>query len=141
MDFKSKYADVYTKWCMDDEEEWRHDCVKECHRELMQYISKHLTKPSCCHDVDKAILDIMDKHQKGSAKAYQAMFVGLLINVMDAKARDEFGQRPCWVLTHAWKSRALSFFMAMLLEEEIMQHFIELYHDETAKTDVLDWLK
>jgi hypothetical protein len=141
MDAVSKYSDIYTDWHMDDDAGWRKEWVKDAFTELHQLWTTSLATsdtPSC-RDVDLATIEILDKHRKGDAAAYQAIFVALLLRVMDAKAHDDFAQRPCWVLSHGWKSRYLSLFLAKLLREDTLPSLLALHRDVEAKHELLSF--
>lgn len=138
METLSKYRDICTGWHMEDGA-WRQDWVKAAFVDLNELWSTQLVtdNPPSCRDVDLAVGQILDKHRKGDACLYQAIFVALLFQVMDAKSTDDFGQRPCWVLSHGWKSPCLSSFLAKLLEEQTLSSLLSLYRDPVAKKEVL----
>ncbi len=136
-----KYSDVYTGWHM-DEAEWRKEWVYDAYVELHQLWTTSLAAsdtPSC-RDIDVATIEILDKHGKGDVRAYQAIFVALVLRTLDAKANDDFAQRrSCWVLSHGWKSRVLSLFLAKLLQEEMLPSLLALHRDVDAKQKLLSF--
>lgn len=143
MDAVSKYSDIYTGWHLgdDDDAEWRQEWVKDAFVELQQLWTTTLAAsdtPSC-RDVDVATIEILDKHRKGDAGAYQAIFVALLLKMLDAKQHDTFAQRSCWVLSHGWKSRCLSLFLAKLLQEDTLPSVLELHRNVDAKRKLLSF--
>jgi hypothetical protein len=142
MDMKNKYLDIYKAWNMDDPASWQHDWVKEAFDDLYQLWTSFLVSwntPSCKH-VDDATVDILHKHQKGpSAAPYQAIFVALLLQVLDLKANDDFHLKQPWILTHGWKSRFLSHVMAQLLRENILHEVLALHQNPSEKKKILDF--
>lgn len=138
MEALSKYSDIHTGWHMEDGA-WRQEWVKDAFHDLQELWTTKMeaTDTPSCRDIDLAMVQILDKHRKGDAAAYQSIFVALMFRMLDAKAHDDCGQRPCWLLSHGWKSRCLSLFMAKLLEEDTLPSLLEMYHDAEAKKDVL----
>ena len=141
MDQLAKYKDLYGDWYMDDDS-WKQDNkVKEAFHELygmwMQRLHSFETPPSCI-DIDKLTIDILDKYITTDATKYQSIFVALILHAMDAKAKDDFALKHCWILTHGWKSRTLSGILAKLLEDEnIFRRILQLHSDPTSKKEIL----
>jgi hypothetical protein len=126
-----------------DEAEWRKEWVKDAFVDLHRLWTTSLAKSdtSSCRDMDVATIEILDKHRKGDAAAYQAIFVALVLWTLDAKANDTFAQRSCWVLSHGWKSRVLSLFLAKLLQEDLLPNVLALHRGVGAKQELLSFFK
>jgi hypothetical protein len=98
-------------------------------------------QPSC-YVYDLEVIDILDRHLKVARHAshLQPAFVALLFEVLDHKRDDDLARCPSGLVTHGYKSQLLSYLLARLLQDPVVDHVIALYRDDERRAELMSHL-
>lgn len=132
--------DLYSKWHMHSCEMWRKDFVKAAFKEMQEFITTKVAAdtPKSCGDLDAELMNILERHRgPGDMAAYQAMFVALLLEAMDAKKNDLYAKKTHTLLTHGYKCQLLAYLLAQLLGEATIGPLLTLYQTPSSRDQVL----
>lgn len=127
--------DLYSQWVSHDDVAWQQPYVKELFWELKRFIDIVLPStelaPRSCYDYDTELMGIVDRHLRVARNAghLQPAFVAVVFDVLDHKRDDDLARCPSCLLTHGYKSQLLSYILARLLQDPVVDHVMALYQD------------
>lgn len=137
---------LYAQWVSDDTVAWQQPYVKELFWELKKFVdvvlpSTELPRHSC-YDYDMELMKIVDRHLRVARNAghLQPAFVAIVWDVLDHKRDDDLARYPSGLLTHGYKSHLLSYILARLLQDPVVDHVMALYQDAERKALFTNYL-
>lgn len=132
--------DIYAKWHMESPDVWKTPSVKAAFMDIKEFLATRVAADpvKSCLELDMELMDILEKHRgPGEMAGYQAIFVALLLECLDAKQHDDHARKPSVLLTHGYKCQLLSYLQAQLLGENTIDALLALHRNSLERDRVL----